>query len=173
MSWSVHLDRIRSPGCSRSPPRHSNRTLRSAVRSCFSSSCHRPRRHGYLRQACRPVSRRTGQATALAQPEQRLAARLSPEKDAKLSTSLRPFYTHSNPQPLEPGNVVELEVEILPFSNVFKKGHRLRLEISNSDLPITDGLFTHQYSWFNVGRDTIHHDAQYASRLVIPVVSGA
>jgi len=95
------------------------------------------------------------------------------QKDEKLSTPTRPFYTHANPQPLEPGEIVKLEIEILPFSNVFKKGHRLRLEISNGDSPITDGLFTHQYSWFKVGRDTIHHDAQHASRLIIPVVGGA
>jgi uncharacterized protein len=93
-------------------------------------------------------------------------------KDARRSTPLRPFYTHDNPEALQPGQVVELAVEILPFSNVFKQGHRLRLEISNSDSVITDGLFTHQYSWFNVGRDTIHHGAQYASRLIVPVVSG-
>jgi putative CocE/NonD family hydrolase len=95
------------------------------------------------------------------------------QKDEKLSTPLRPFYTHTNPQPLEPGKVVKLELEILPFSNVFKKGHQLRLEISNSDSPITDGLFTHQYSWFKVGRDTINHSAEHPSRLILPVVAGA
>jgi putative CocE/NonD family hydrolase len=93
------------------------------------------------------------------------------QKDEKRSTPLRPFYSHANPQPLEPGNIMKIEIEILPFSNVFKKGHRLRLEISNSDSAITDGLFTHQYSWFKVGRDTIYHDAQHASRLIIPVVT--
>ena len=65
---------------------------------------------------------------------------------------------------------MKLEVEILPFSNLFKKGHRLRLEISNCDSPITDSIFTHQYSWFKVGRDTVHHSAKYASRLIVPVV---
>ena len=82
-------------------------------------------------------------------------------------------HINTDPQPLEPGEIVKLEIEILPFSNVFKKGHRLRLEISNGDSPITDGLFTHQYSWFKVGRDTIHHDAQHASRLIVPIASGA
>ena len=60
----------------------------------------------------------------------------------------------------------------MPFANVFKKGHRLRLEIANGDSPLTDGLFTHQYSWFKVGADTIHHDAAHASRLIVPVVAG-
>jgi hypothetical protein len=45
-----------------------------------------------------------------------------------LSTPTRPFYTHRNPQALTPGEVVRLDVEILPFSNVFKKGHRIRVD---------------------------------------------
>jgi uncharacterized protein len=91
-------------------------------------------------------------------------------KDEKLSTPMRPFYTHTNPEPLKPGEIVKLEIEILPFSNLFKKGHRMRLEISNGDSPITDSIFTHQYSWFKVGRDTVHHDTEHASRLILPVV---
>ena len=93
------------------------------------------------------------------------------EKDAALSTERRPFYTHRNPQPLKPGKVVKLEIEILPFSNVFKKGHRLRLEIVNGDSPLTDSLFTHQYSWFKVGCDSIYHDVERASRLIVPVIA--
>jgi len=95
------------------------------------------------------------------------------EKDEALSTPQRPFYTHQNPKALQPGEIVKLEVEILPFSNVFKKGHRLRLEIANGDSPLTDSIFTHQYSWFKVGCDTIHHNAQYVSRLVLPIIGGA
>jgi uncharacterized protein len=93
------------------------------------------------------------------------------EKDPVHSTSHRPFYTHQNPQPLKPGEIVKLEIEILPFSNLFKKGHRLRLEIANGDSPLTDSIFTHQYSWFKVGSDSIYHDAQHASRLLLPVVA--
>lgn len=93
------------------------------------------------------------------------------EKDPALSTAIRPFYTHRNPQALTPGEVIKLEIEILPFSNLFKKGHRLRLELANGDSPLTDTIFTHQYSWFKVGRDIIHHDAANPSRLLLPVVA--
>jgi uncharacterized protein len=92
------------------------------------------------------------------------------EKDAGLSTPQRPFYTHRETQALTPGEVVRLDVEILPFSNVFKKGHRLRLEIANGDSPFTEPLFTHQYSWFKIGCDMIYHDANRPSRLVLPVI---
>ena len=39
----------------------------------------------------------------------------------------------------------------------------------NGDSPVTDQLFVHQYLWYKVGTDTIHHDRQYPSRLLLPV----
>lgn len=92
------------------------------------------------------------------------------EKDPKRSTKLRPYYTHANPQPIEPGKIYKYEIEVMPFSNVFKKGHRIRLEITNADSMLTDSLFTHQYLWYKVGTDTFHHSAAYPSRLLLPVV---
>ena len=67
------------------------------------------------------------------------------EKDEERSTPTRPFYTHTNPQPLTPGEVYEFDIEVLPISYVFKKGHRIRLELANGDLPATDGVFSHPY----------------------------
>lgn len=68
------------------------------------------------------------------------------------------------------GEVYQLEVEVLPFAHRFPKGHRIRLEIVNGDSSLTDGLFTHQYAWWKVGKDTIYHDADHPSRLWLPVV---
>jgi len=92
------------------------------------------------------------------------------EKDAKRSTPTRPFYTHSNPQPLTPGEIYEFDIEVLPVSYVFKKGHRLRLELANGDSPATDGVFSHPYHPSQMGTDTIHHDAVHASCLLLPVI---
>ena len=94
------------------------------------------------------------------------------EKDAERSTRLRPFYTHTNPQPLTPGEIYEFDIEVLPISYVFKKGHRIRLEIANGDSPLTDGVFTHPYHPTLIGTDTIHHDAVHASCILLPVVGG-
>jgi putative CocE/NonD family hydrolase len=91
------------------------------------------------------------------------------EKDETQSRPWRPFYTHRNPQPIEPNRVYKYEIEVLPCAYLFKKGHRIRLEISNADSPLTDSLFVHQYMWYKVGTDTIHHDAQHPSRLILPV----
>jgi predicted acyl esterase len=92
------------------------------------------------------------------------------EKDETRSKPERPFYTHTNPQPLTPGEVYAFDIEVLPISYVFKKGHRLRLELANSDSPATDGVFSHPYHPTQMGTDTIHHDAGHASCILLPVV---
>jgi hypothetical protein len=92
------------------------------------------------------------------------------EKDAKRSTPYRPFYTHTDPQPITPGEVYRLDVEVMPCAHRFAKGNRIRLEIANGDSPLTDSVFNHPYLHYKVGRDTIHHSARYPSRLLLPVV---
>jgi hypothetical protein len=91
------------------------------------------------------------------------------EKDEALSTPHRPFYTHGNPQPIEPGAVIAYEIELWPVGYCFKAGHRIRLEVSNADSPVTDAIFAHQYMWYKVGTDTIHHGPAHPSRLLLPV----
>jgi putative CocE/NonD family hydrolase len=92
------------------------------------------------------------------------------EKDEKRSTPTRPFYTHTNPQPIKPGKVYEYDIEVLPVSYVFKKGHRIRLEIANGDHGATDSVFVHPYHPTLMGTDTFHHDATQPSHLLLPVV---
>ncbi len=92
------------------------------------------------------------------------------EKDESRSTPTRPFYTHTNPQPLVPGEIYGFDIEVLPISYVFKKGHRIRLELANGDSPVTDGVFAHPYHPTLMGTDTIHHDAAHASCLMLPVI---
>jgi putative CocE/NonD family hydrolase len=93
------------------------------------------------------------------------------EKDPERSTPTRPFYTHTNPQPLKPGEIYQFDIEVLPISYVFKKGHRIRLELANGDSPVTDGVFNHPYHPCQMGIDTIHHDAAHASCILLPVVT--
>jgi len=95
------------------------------------------------------------------------------EKDAARSTDWRPYYTHGNPQPIEPGRVYRYDIEVNPASYLFQKGHRIRLEIVNGDSPLTDAIFTHQYMYYKVGEDTFHHSKDCPSRLILPVVPKA
>jgi uncharacterized protein len=92
------------------------------------------------------------------------------EKDLDRSTPLRPFFTHTNPQPLTPGEIYQFDIEVLPCAYVFKKGHRIRLEIANGDSTLTDAVFTHPYHPTLIGTDTIYHDTAHASCIMLPVV---
>ena len=94
------------------------------------------------------------------------------EKDLARSTPQRPFYSHRNPQPLTPGKHYEFDIEVLPVSYVFRKGHRIRLELANGDSPATDGVFSHPYHPTLMGTDTIHHDGTHASCIMLPVIAG-
>jgi predicted acyl esterase len=53
--------------------------------------------------------------------------------DPKLSLPYRPYHTHDEKQPLKPGEVVELDVEIWPTCIVVPKGYRIALTIRGRD----------------------------------------
>jgi predicted acyl esterase len=85
-------------------------------------------------------------------------------EDPTHSTMARPFHTHRDPQPLRLGVAHLVRVELLPMCYVLAAGHRLRLEITNGDSPVTASGFTHDYG-IKVGIDTYHHSARYPSCL--------
>ena len=53
--------------------------------------------------------------------------------DKKISTPYRPYHTHSKKQPLKPGEVVALDVEIWPTSIIVPKGYRIGLTVRGKD----------------------------------------
>jgi predicted acyl esterase len=53
--------------------------------------------------------------------------------DPELSTEYRPYHTHDELQPLTPGEVVDLDVEILPTSLVIPAGYSIALTIQGHD----------------------------------------
>jgi len=53
--------------------------------------------------------------------------------DPKWSLPHRPYHTHDEKQPLKPGEVYELDVEIWPTCIVVPKGHRVALTIRGKD----------------------------------------
>lgn len=76
---------------------------------------------------------------------------------------------------LEPGKVVELKVDLWATSNVFKKGHRIRLEVSSSNFPRFDrnlntGKSAADETKFVSATNTVLHDADHPSALILPVV---
>lgn len=53
--------------------------------------------------------------------------------DPKLSTEYRPYHTHDEKQPLKPGEVYELDVEIWPTCIVIPPGYRIGLSVRGKD----------------------------------------
>ena len=75
---------------------------------------------------------------------------------------------------MEPGTVYPLTVRLYPTSNVFKKGHRIRVDISSSNFPRFDvnpntGEPLQQHRRMQTAVNTIHHDAAHPSQIVLPI----
>jgi predicted acyl esterase len=85
-----------------------------------------------------------------------------------LSRPDRPYYLHDRPQMIEPGKIYKFEIEVWPTCNLFKKGHRIRVDVACGDSPAVD--FGGHYYGLKVGSDTYYHNAAHPSHLVLPVV---
>jgi putative CocE/NonD family hydrolase len=77
-------------------------------------------------------------------------------------------------KPIVPGKVYEYKIDLWSTSNVFLKGHRIRLEVSSSNFPRFDrnlntGKRKHDAN-FVKATNTILHDAAHPSALILPVV---
>jgi uncharacterized protein len=53
--------------------------------------------------------------------------------DNKVTKPYRPYHTHTKEQPLKPGEVAELDIEIWPTSIVVPDGHRVALTVRGND----------------------------------------
>jgi uncharacterized protein len=78
---------------------------------------------------------------------------------------------------LKPGQVYKVSIDLWSTSNVFLKGHALRLEISSSNFPRFDrNLNTAEQpeagQHFISATNVIYHDYKHPSALILPVVPG-
>jgi hypothetical protein len=90
---------------------------------------------------------------------------------------LRAVYRESTDaaRPIVAGKVYEYKIDLWATSNVFQKGHRIRLEVSSSNFPRFDrnlntGKNASTDSTFVKATNTVLHDAAHPSALVLPVV---
>ena len=77
---------------------------------------------------------------------------------------------------MEPGTVYELQIELPPISNLFTRGHRIRVDISSSNFPRFDvnpntGEPIGRHNGSQVARNTVFTDANRPSHIVLPIVS--
>jgi putative CocE/NonD family hydrolase len=76
---------------------------------------------------------------------------------------------------LMPGHIYEFEIDLWVTSNVFKAGHRIRLEISSSNFPrFSRNLNTDEpvpsATTIRVATNTVYHDADHPSHILLPVI---
>ena len=71
--------------------------------------------------------------------------------------------------PMKPGHVYPFTIELYPTSLVFKKGHRIRLDIQPRD-GIGSAPYTHYAADYNSGTNTIFAGGARASYLLLPVI---
>lgn len=80
-----------------------------------------------------------------------------------------------HPRLLEPDKCAEYTIDLQATSNVFRAGHRLRLEISSSNFPLWDrnlntGEHPNRSTAMQVAHQRILHDAAHPSHLILPVI---
>ena len=90
--------------------------------------------------------------------------------DPDLSTPWRPYHSHDEEEFLRAGEIVQVQVEIWPTCNIFKAGHRIRLDISSHDSPALDFPHFHYDGIYKIGQNTIYHDAERLSYLLLPLI---
>jgi uncharacterized protein len=76
---------------------------------------------------------------------------------------------------LQPGRVAEYVVDLTATSNVFRVGHRLRLEVASNNFPRFDrnpqtGAPAAEATALAPAIQTVYHDRSYPSRLILPIV---
>jgi predicted acyl esterase len=90
--------------------------------------------------------------------------------DEKESTFYRPVQSFLESKPLSKGEIVPVDIEVLPISRIWHKGEKLRLVIT--------GRYEREPGWFepflyntnNKGEHIIHTGGKYDSHLLVPVI---
>jgi putative CocE/NonD family hydrolase len=78
-------------------------------------------------------------------------------------------------EPIEPGRIYKYAIDLWATSNVFKAGHRIRVDISSSNFPrfnrnLNTGEKTFGGTRMVKARQTIYHDTEHPSAVVLPII---
>jgi putative CocE/NonD family hydrolase len=79
---------------------------------------------------------------------------------------------------LKPGQPYEFTIEMYPTSLLFKRGHRIRLDVSSSNFPRFDvnpntGEPLNNNRRSQAAENTIYLDAEHPSRIILPLIPSA
>jgi predicted acyl esterase len=91
------------------------------------------------------------------------------ELDPELSTKFQPVMAHKRELKLSKGEIVPIDVEIVPSSRIWHKGEKLRIQIAGRY--IREGWFE-PLAWDtdNHGNHIIHTGGEYESYVQVPVI---
>ena len=95
--------------------------------------------------------------------------------NAKKSKPYAPYHPHTSAKPVKPGEINEYAVGLGNIVNVFRAGHRIKLEIESLESPRDPEIQIHYHPHLNSARTTLHkiyRNSEYRSHLVLPVISG-
>ncbi len=113
--------------------------------------------------------------------------------DAEQTLPYRPYHSHDEVQPLTPGKIYELDIEIWPTSIVLPKGYRLGLSLRGRDYvypgfeagqgtvagrvyygvgPFKHDLKGNRPAKIYGGQVTVHTGPDYPSHVLLPVIPG-
>lgn len=101
------------------------------------------------------------------------------EVDVERSTDLQPWLKHRRLLPLHDEGPVQVDIEIMPSSTLFRAGEFIHLTVSGTDiphdaspgLPVTAQVRPLRHTrTVNGANHRLHFGGQYASRLLLPVV---
>jgi predicted acyl esterase len=113
--------------------------------------------------------------------------------DRKRTLPYRPYHPHDKQQPLKPGEVYDLDVEIWPTSIVVPKGYRIGLSVRGKDyvypgfeqpaMPVSGriyfgvGPFCHDHKKDRPmeifgGKVTLHTGPNRAAHVLLPIIPG-
>jgi uncharacterized protein len=84
--------------------------------------------------------------------------------------------SETHPTLIRPGRIYRYTIHVWPTSNLFKQGHRIRLEISSSNFPMYDrnpntGHRFAQDAQLRTAKQRIYHDPRHPSSIRLPIVS--
>ncbi len=100
------------------------------------------------------------------------------ELDMNKSLPWQPYHPHTRSEPVVPGEINEYAIDIRPIANLFRAGHKFKLEVWGCDFPLPEDqpdltLTFPTFSHLPNPKETLHtifHTLKYLSYLLIPTV---
>src|SRR5258707_15079839 len=94
--------------------------------------------------------------------------------DGIIRARYRHFAQGEKPSLIEPGQAYEYEIDLWATSNLFKTGHRIRLDVTSSSFPRWDRNPNTGHAFgadaeLEPARQTILHDSTHPSCVVLPI----